>query len=101
MGYELDKDILCQNMNISPKIYSPQTCMFISKKENISEATSRRNLTGLTYIGFSPEGNEYEFKNQMEFALNHNLSNGLVSACINKTRDQTKGWTFKVKELLN
>lgn len=35
-GYEIDKDILCEKLNISPKIYSPQTCMFISKSENIA-----------------------------------------------------------------
>src|SRR5690606_7744039 len=55
-GYELDKDILCEKLSISPKIYSLETCMFISKRENISESTSRKNLTGLTYIGTSPSG---------------------------------------------
>lgn len=30
----LDKDILCDSLNISPKIYSPSTCMFITPKRN-------------------------------------------------------------------
>ena len=30
----LDKDILCDKLNINPKIYSPETCMFITKEEN-------------------------------------------------------------------
>lgn len=32
--YELDKDIICTKLNIYPKIYSLETCMFITKKEN-------------------------------------------------------------------
>ena len=38
-GYDenkvLDKDILCDKLNIYPKIYSPETCIFISQKENM------------------------------------------------------------------
>lgn len=97
LGYELDKDILCDKLNIYPKIYSPETCMFISKKENVSESTSRKNLTGLSYIGISPDGKEYEFTNQQNFAKLHNLRTSLVSACINNRRNHHKGWTFKVK----
>ena len=33
-GYSLDKDVLCEHLNISPKIYSPYTCMFVDKSEN-------------------------------------------------------------------
>jgi len=33
---DLDKDILCDELGISPKIYSPSTCMWITKSENIS-----------------------------------------------------------------
>jgi len=98
IGYELDKDTLCEKMNIIPKIYSPETCIFISRKDNLSESTSRSNLTGLVYIGISPDGKEYEFTSQNDFALEHNLNRGTVSACINKRRNHHKGWTFKVKE---
>ena len=38
-GYEIDKDIK------GGMIYSPQTCIFISKEHNISEAMSRRDYT--------------------------------------------------------
>jgi len=97
VGYELDKDILCSQMNISPKIYSLETCMFITHHKNVSESTSRKNLTGFTYIGISPDGIEYEFTNQLEFSKEHNLSNCLINECIHKTRNQHKGWTFKIK----
>lgn len=31
----LDKDILCDNLKIYPKIYSPSTCQFLTSKENM------------------------------------------------------------------
>lgn len=37
-GYQkdlvLDKDYLCKKLNISPKIYSPETCQWIDRSEN-------------------------------------------------------------------
>lgn len=35
-GLALDKDYLCEKNNISPKVYSPETCMFVTLKENNS-----------------------------------------------------------------
>jgi hypothetical protein len=97
LGYELDKDILCEKMKIYPKIYAPETCIFVSKKINVSESTSRKNLTGLTYVGVSPEKEKYEFINQQEFAKAHDLSITCVRSCINKTKDQYNGWIFYIK----
>ena len=37
---ELDKDILCEKLNIYPKIYSPETCMWITKRENIKSSNN-------------------------------------------------------------
>ena len=31
---ELDKDIKCDKLNITPKIYSPETCLWVTKSEN-------------------------------------------------------------------
>ena len=42
-GLSIDKDILCDKLGIYPKIYSPDTCMFISKAENSSYANTRTN----------------------------------------------------------
>jgi len=42
-GLELDKDILCDKLNISPKIYSPETCQWITKKENRDHARNTTN----------------------------------------------------------
>lgn len=96
-GYELDKDVICEKKQIHPKIYSPETCMFISKKDNSSESTTRRNLTGLTYIGVSPNGKEYEFNNQKKFAEENNLNGGLINACVHKRRRHHKNWKFYIK----
>lgn len=40
-GLQLDKDILCEKYNIYPKVYSPNTCMWVTKSENIGEKNSR------------------------------------------------------------
>ena len=37
----LDKDILCENLKINPKIYSPDTCMWITLSENSKERNGR------------------------------------------------------------
>ena len=42
-GLQIDKDILCDRLGISPKIYSPETCHFISKKENVVYSTLKVN----------------------------------------------------------
>lgn len=38
----LDKDILCEKNNIIPKIYSPETCVWITVTENSKECNERR-----------------------------------------------------------
>lgn len=44
--YQVDKDILCEKLNIVPAIYSPETCMFISKKENIGIRNKKHKKFG-------------------------------------------------------
>lgn len=53
-GLHLDKDILCERDNISPKVYSPETCMFITGSENSKESAIRNNP--------SRKGRKYERK---------------------------------------
>lgn len=97
-GYELDKDIICQKLEMENKIYSPDTCMFISKKDNVSESTSRKNLTGKTYIAFSPSGEMYEFYCIQDFANEHpEISRSSIDRSLKEKRS-IKGWVFKVKE---
>ena len=99
-NYQLDKDILCSKLNISPKIYSPETCMFISQKDNVSESTTRKHLAtlNLIYTGISPNGEEYDFVNQSEFAREHGLQQQLINKCLKGKLKTHKEWKFKVKE---
>lgn len=47
-GYEeglvIDKDILCNELSIEPKIYSPKTCKWITHKENCNNKSDNRML---------------------------------------------------------
>jgi len=96
--WELDKDVLCNKLNISPKIYSKDTCQFILKKDNISERNKRVLLTGKTYIGISPNQEEIEFTNIKEFSRKYSLNDRNIGNCIHKRAKTHKGWTFKIKE---
>ena len=98
-NWELDKDELCEELNIHPKIYSKNTCKFILQKDNISERNKRVSTTGLVYIGISPNEIEYEFTNIREFAKKHNLYDTHIGKCIKGEAKQHKGWIFKSKNL--
>ena len=39
----MDKDILCKQNNITPGIYSPQTCQWVKPQSNVAFATNRDN----------------------------------------------------------
>lgn len=43
-GLHIDKDILCNKLNIQPHIYSPTTCQWVSAKTNVGFATNRNNF---------------------------------------------------------
>ena len=91
IALELDKMILCNAMGIFPKIYSKDTCIFITKKENLE--------TGLTYISHRiSDSYEEEFSSQIDFAEKWNLSNHCIVECLSGRQKIHKGWTFKVKE---
>lgn len=34
-GLQIDKDILCDQLDIHPKVYSPETCQFVTPRENV------------------------------------------------------------------
>jgi hypothetical protein len=65
----LDKDILSDKLGISPKVYSPETCQFITEKENreymlantLRQAVASYNKQGIlvaVYPSISAAGNE-------------------------------------------
>lgn len=44
-GLHLDKDILCDELGIHPHVYSPDTCQWVTAKENVGYATNRDNFS--------------------------------------------------------
>ena len=56
--YRLDKDILQEGIPDDQKVYSPETCMFISKRDNALERHKRaaNNPTGYSGVYNSPSG---------------------------------------------
>lgn len=42
-GLHIDKDILCEEKGISPHVYSPETCAWVTPKVNVGFATNRDN----------------------------------------------------------
>ena len=49
--YELDKDILQQNVPDNQKMYSPSTCIFVRKIDNIMERHYRKSVNSTGYMG--------------------------------------------------
>lgn len=80
----LDKDIS------EKKLYSIDTCGFISKEENNKIKPNQQKK----FIGSSPDGHIYSGYNQSEFSRLHNVSQSKISACLLGKIDSYKGWTF-------
>ena len=90
-AYALDKDIKIEGN----KVYSKDTCMFVTTKENALAAT----LTGKTYEATNIKtGERIVFYNQKEFARKHDLNRAGIWGCIVGRFKQYKGWTFKIIE---
>lgn len=43
-GLHIDKDILCKAKGITPHIYSPDTCQWVTPQTNVSDVTNRTNF---------------------------------------------------------
>lgn len=91
---QLDKDTKIKGN----KLYSPETCVFISASENSKEMN--RRVTQRYFIATSPEGDTLESNNQREFAKEYGLDYKGINAVLTNRKGQKfhRGWTFKYKE---
>lgn len=80
-GFELDKDKLGDG-----KLYSPETCCFISRTENVEISQAKR------YVLRCKDGTLHEFFNLSKFCRDNNLTSANVHKVLNKTRSHHKGW---------
>ena len=54
-GLHIDKDIICEAKGISPKVYSPETCQWVSAKTNVGFSTNRHNFGSHPNVRLSQE----------------------------------------------
>lgn len=85
-NYELDKDYISKGN----KIYSPDTCCFLTKEEN-ARISGERFCKSFEVI--SPKGVLHKGFNQTLFAKKHRIDHVLLSLVLNGKRSSHKGWT--------
>ena len=100
-GYEsnlvVDKDILCDELNISPKVYSPQTCQWITASENsryVNANRVHREVERYTIAG------EYidTFKSCVEAAIAVGVCSSNINRVCNELRMLAGEWQWKFKD---
>jgi len=88
-GYELDKDIKIKGN----KLYSPSTCLFVSKLDNILEA----NKWKMSIVTVSnDDGRVEDVFNQSQFCKENGLQQANFNNMINGKRKSHKGWRLAV-----
>ena len=83
-GRELDKDIKFDGN----KVYSPETCLFVSQKENREKSQAKN------YKLIDPEGQVVEVYNLNQFCKVNGLNQGNMNEVCLGHRNQHKGWKF-------
>ena len=82
VGNELDKDILCKGN----KVYSPTTCLLVSKYANIEQAFAK------DWVFLSPEGEVVKVYNLTAFAKANNLQRSVMGKVHRGERPHHKQW---------
>lgn len=92
--YELDKDIKIDGN----RIYSPETCMFVSKLDNVLKMCETRIKSLPVNYLMSPRGKVFEVKNQKKFALENRLNQSGVNSVILGKQSHHKGWKLYIAQ---
>lgn len=88
----LDKDL--KQRYQKHKIYSPNSCTWVSKSEN----AKYQDLQMKPFIAVSPEGKEYVSDNISEFARVNGLTRRHISGVLHGRAKTTRGWKFNFCE---
>ena len=110
--YDLDKDL--KQPGVEYKVYSPETCVFITKHENSSlrwlnttsvdskktrRRTMKHNLYEAPFVGIRiSDSYTEEFSIIADFARKYNIEQSNISAVIGGRRNMAGGWKFYKKE---
>lgn len=93
---QLDKDK--KQLNINNKVYSLETCTFVSQEEN----HSMRKLPKIVMksvktkcVAISENGSEIFVDHIPSFAKKYNLQASKIYECVKGIRKQHKGWRFR------
>lgn len=86
---QLDKD--SKQFNYDEKIYSPQTCVWLTKDRN-NELQSNHCYQ---FKAISPSGEEFIYTSQQKYARENGLDVSSINKCLKGKRKSSKGWTFQ------
>lgn len=82
-GFDLDKDIKIDGN----KMYGPETCLFVSPKDNAIKAAAK------SYKLKDPNGEVKSIYNLSEFCARNGLTSANIHKVLNGARSHHKGWT--------
>lgn len=91
----LDKDI--KQRYIDKKVYSPETCLWVSKEQNnkIQDGQQKK------FFGLSPSGTLYIDSNINEFSRKHNIPRQRIQDALHlRKKTVCGGWQFSYEEIV-
>jgi len=98
-GLHLDKDIICEKENISPKVYSPYTCMWITGSENSKESSSRNNSKNksIPVVMIREDSIDQEFSSAVDAESKTGICRSSISKCCKHKQKTAGGYKWKYK----
>lgn len=95
----LDKDKKQFDLSYSERVYSLNTCVFISQEENNKFRNYEKGKK--EFVAISPEGKSFKVVGIREFAKKYGLNHAAILMCIGGERKTHKGWEFYSKTMDN